>query len=115
MDRVSTYDGCDGKPSGLVGRETAFKFAPTTPGTVTIALKVTSGTDADLDLFVLDGACDAKTKCKNQMVGGTLAGFTLGTGTESVTFTSEAGHTYYVVVDSKSVTPVSFNVMATCN
>lgn len=112
-DRVSSYDGCDGKPSGLIGRETAFKFDPT-PGTVTVALKVTNGGDADLDLFVLDGTCDAKSKCMNKRVGASLAGFTPSTGTESVTFTAEAGHDYFVVVDGKSATPVTFNVMATC-
>ena len=109
-DRVSTY-AC---ASGEVAKEVAFNFDPPAGANVTVSLHTTGG-DADLDLLILEDSCTRKSTCMNPAQGGGFAGVTAGTGTESVSFTANAGKTYYVVVDGKVANPVNFHVAVTCN
>lgn len=109
--RLQTY-AC---ATGEIASEVALEFDPP-PGTVvTASLQVTGGPDADLDLIILENDCLKKAACANPTVaGGAIAGITPGTGTESVTFTAQAGKKYYVVVDGKVASPVSFHVEVAC-
>lgn len=101
--RVSTY-AC---ASGETTNEVALEFDPPPGANVTVTLAVTDASDADLDLIVLEGDCTGAAACAGQ-------GITVGTGTESATFTAKANKTYYVVVDGKVTTTTSFRVAVDC-
>lgn len=107
---VSTY-AC---ASGEVARETALEFDPPA-GAVTVTLEVTDGSNADLDLIVLEGYCYASSKCMNQASGSDVAGVTAGAGNETVTFTAAAGKKYYLVVDGKTAVPAKFRISVVCS
>jgi hypothetical protein len=104
VNLVDTY-ACGG---GEIGNEVALEFDPAPGQNVMVTLAVTDGSNADLDLFVLEGDCNKKAACAAHSA-------TPGTGNESASFTAQAGKTYYVVVDGKTTNRVGFHVEVSCN
>jgi hypothetical protein len=71
------------------GAETIYEFTPQAPGLVTVSL---NGATADLDLYVLEGACSPDV-CL-------ASGNDTSTTDETVTFDAAVGILYYIVVES---------------
>jgi hypothetical protein len=92
IDSYGPAGGCD---SGLTGPEVAHLFSPMVDGPVTVTL---TGMSADLDLIVLQvgagSSCNFTTACVAE-------GTTVGTGNESVTFTSDSTKSYWLIVDGR--------------
>ena len=102
QNRVGSYRGCTDLPQP--GREIAYAFTPDCAGPMTVSLVGHAG--ADLDLFVLEGACRGD--------GEHCVGYSAGGGEEEVTFSAEAGVTYYLVVDSFRAVPGAFSLVVDC-
>ena len=69
--------------------EDVYSFTCQADGDVTMDI---TGMDCDLDIYVLDDTCDPYRGCEE---GSTQA----GTSDDAITFTCQAGQTYYVVVE----------------
>ena len=82
------------------GPEMTYEFTPLTSGSVTVALtEMQSG--EDLDVFVLEDACDA-TGC-------------LAFGNVDTTFDAQAGVTYFLVVDGYAGAAGTFTLELDCD
>jgi len=89
--------------TGFVGNEQAYAFYPTSSGPTTVTL---SGTNADLDLLIVEGSsCSSTAACAGKAI-------TVGTGNETVTFPADRTKTYTFIVDSKSATASSAFTLA---
>jgi len=96
-DALNTYP-CS--PWNEDGREYAFRFDA--PSASAIALTL-GGLSANLDVFVVDGgngSCDT-TNC-------------LTYGDDGAAFQSQAGHTYYVIVDGRNGAEGPFSLTLNC-
>lgn len=118
---VSTYTCV----SGETGPELAFPLTLdstlTSPTNVTVSLRLVDPntyatladqTTVDLDLIVLQDTCTSTATCANPSAGSAVQGVTAGTSAERVTFMADPTKTYYLVVDSKSMTDVSTFVLS---
>ena len=83
-----------------------YAVTPTSEGLVTVSL---TDLTKDLDLVVLASIGGA---CEPRLPGCIGASSTLGN--EAVTFTAEAGSTYYVVVDGFGTAAGSFSLDVDC-
>jgi hypothetical protein len=90
---IDNYGSC---ASGMTGNEVSYSFTPSSAGQYTVSL---TGTNADLDLIVIESTssskCDPSTAC-------VASGTTVGSGNESVTFTASTSKYYYFIVDGKN-------------
>ncbi len=87
-------------PWNETGPEYAYVFHATTNSAITVTL---TGLNSDLDLFLIadqNGQCDT-TSC-------------VASGETSVTFQSEQGQTYYLVVDGKNGASGPFSISLQC-
>ncbi len=84
---------CD---ANTTGPEVVYPFVPPANGTYTVTL---DGLTANLDLIVLSNqfstVCDSSSACLNPVGAGTNT----GTTSESVTFTADTSHGYFIAVD----------------
>jgi hypothetical protein len=91
---VTSWGTCD---TGTNGPEFVHMFTPPSPGSYTIEM---IGLHDDLDLIVQE------TSSSSPMCSVTAACFassvTAGTADEKVTFTTTAGHDYWIIVDGKN-------------
>ncbi|HZS35421.1 MAG TPA: PPC domain-containing protein [Polyangia bacterium] len=91
---VTSWGACD---TGTTGPEFAHLFVPPSPGTYTIKM---IGLHQDLDLIVQETSAAAPT-CSTSAA--CFASSTnAGTADESVTFTTNAGKAYWIIVDGKN-------------
>ncbi len=102
--KLSTY-ACDSVAEH--GRETIYKIGPLNAGDVTVALT----SNKDLDLVVLaavpGGGCDPRNPyCIDASSTGAM--------TDTITFTAEAGKSYYVIVEGYGSAVGAFTLMTTC-
>jgi hypothetical protein len=105
VERIDDYRG--GTRSDL-GPETAWRFVAPMDGMVTVQL---TALDADVDLAVL-GAYAATGGCDPAQVLGTSQ--TDGLADESITFTAQAGHTYFLVADGHLNAAGHFMISVSC-
>ena len=93
-DRIDSYSCVIWRESGP---EYAYGFQPLVSGEVTVSL---SGLSGDLDLFVLEGDCDA-ARC-------------ITYGNDEVVFQAVAGETYYLVVDGWHGAVSDYTISVSC-
>jgi len=100
-NQIWEYSGCSSTWMET-GGEVVYAFAATCTGLVTVEVEFDPGDEYqyDLDLFVLDGTCDAAS-CMEY-------------GDESVVFSAVTGTTYYVVVDDYDNNPTTFDLSISC-
>ena len=99
---VDTY--CSGANTNLTGPEKIFRFTPSVSQLYTINL---TGFSGDLDMFILDSACDTDD-CLDNSDGAS------GTVPDIIIIFLSAGQDYYIVVDGDGGTISSFDIIIEC-